>query len=284
MSIMSDASRSWVPVYNPATSSTEWFSIEASSQLKSITLQVKEPIKVAVFTCPISSSRTETKGTVLSNDAKEMLNSARARRPFYHVTSEIAASGAWVIVSGNRSAIWLSISLIVPEWWPRILGNWFTLSVRALGATLARPGAPPSEELGSAESGWIPGNRLRPLYSSQVPPRTPGLVSPQLSSVVAPKTPPMTWNVPLRMPNTVRTLVTRDDRIVPGLVHEMAMFGPGLFRRFDPESVNTPSALRRIPEIVPWILAMNAGFDSFECPARPTSRPRIKWPLSRFKH
>jgi T-complex protein 1 subunit theta len=30
--------------------------------------------KVAVFTCPIDSARTETKGTVLIHDAKELMD------------------------------------------------------------------------------------------------------------------------------------------------------------------------------------------------------------------
>ncbi|KZV79390.1 T-complex protein 1 [Exidia glandulosa HHB12029] len=58
--------------------------------------------KVAVFTCAIDISQTETKGTVLLHNAEEMLNFTRGEeQQMEKIFKEIADSGVKIIVAGN---------------------------------------------------------------------------------------------------------------------------------------------------------------------------------------
>ncbi|EJD34990.1 T-complex protein 1 [Auricularia subglabra TFB-10046 SS5] len=58
--------------------------------------------KVAVFTCAVDISQTETKGTVLLHNAEEMLNfTSGEEKHMEKIFQEIADSGVKVVVSGN---------------------------------------------------------------------------------------------------------------------------------------------------------------------------------------
>lgn len=249
------------------------FNREASSQIKS--MSGPGPIKVAVFTCPISSSRTETKGTVLLHDAKEMLDFSKGEEAILsRQISEIASSGARVIVSGDQISD-LAIHFIDRAGMMAVrIPSKFDLRrlCRALGATpLARLGAPLAEELGSAESVEaleIGSDRCTVFKSAN---ENGG----RLATIVLRGSTQNALDDLERSiedaVNTVRTLVTRDDRIVPGAgACEMA-----LSRAISKFADITPGvsqyAIRAFAEafeIVPRILAMNAGFDSYECIAR----------------
>lgn len=252
------------------------FNREASSQLKSITpATAKEPIKVAVFTCPISSSRTETKGTVLLHDAKEMLEFSKGEEAILsRQISEIAASGARVIVSGEQISD-LAVHFIDRAGMMAVrIPSKFDLRrlCRALGATpLARLGAPLAEELGSAESveSLEIGSDRCTVFKSATD------AGARLATIVLRGSTQNALDDLERSiedaVNTVRTLVTRDDRIVPGAgACEMAM-SRALARFADLTPGVSQYAIRAFAEsfeIVPRILAMNAGFDSFESLAR----------------
>lgn len=250
------------------------FNREASSQIKHMA-KGTEAIKVAVFTCPISNSRTETKGTVLLHDAKEMLDFNRGEEAILsRQISEIASTGARVLVSGDQISD-LAIHFIDRAGMMAVrIPSKFDLRrlCRALGATpLARLGAPLAEELGAAESVEtleIGSDRCTVFKSAN---ENGG----RLATIVLRGSTQNSLDDLERSiedaVNTVRTLVTRDDRVVPGGgACEMA-----LSRALSKFADLTPSvsqyAIRAFAEsfeIVPRILAMNAGFDSYECLAR----------------
>lgn len=252
------------------------FNREASSQIKSVS--GPGPIKVAVFSCPISSSRTETKGTVLLHDAKEMLDFNRGEEAILsRQISEIASSGALVIVSGEQISD-LAIHFIDRAGMMAVrIPSKFDLRrlCRALGATpLARLGAPLAEELGSAESVEsleIGSDRCTVFKSST---ENGG----RLATIVLRGSTQNALDDLERSiddaVNTVRTIVTRDDRVVPGAgACEMAL-SRALSRFADLTPGVSQYAVRAFAEsfeIVPRILSMNAGFDSYDCLARLTA-------------
>lgn len=124
--------------------------------------------KVAVFTCPLDISRTETKGTVLIKDAKEMLSFnkgeenqmeqvCRTLQPYLIVLQtikSISESGVKVLVTGS------SISDLALHFINRygllackVLSKFELRRLcRVMGATpLARLGAPLPEEIGHVD-------------------------------------------------------------------------------------------------------------------------------------
>ncbi|XP_015117274.1 T-complex protein 1 subunit theta [Diachasma alloeum] len=63
----------------------------------------QEKAKIAVYTCPIDTSTTETKGTVLIKSAKELLDFSRGEESLLEgQIKAIADSGAKVVVSGAK--------------------------------------------------------------------------------------------------------------------------------------------------------------------------------------
>jgi T-complex protein 1 subunit theta len=247
------------------------FNREASSQIKNISAGA-DALKVAVFTCPISSGRTETKGTVLLHDAKEMLDFNRGEEAILsRQISEIAATGVKVIVSGDQISD-LAVHFIDRAGIMAVrIPSKFDLRrlCRAIGATpLARLGAPLAEEMGSAlsvESLEIGSDRCTVFKSA----------SGCLATIVLRGSTQNSLDDLERCiedaVNTVRTIHTHDDRIVPGAgACEMAL-SRGLSKFADLTPGVSQYAVRAFAEafqIVPRILAMNAGFDSYVSLAR----------------
>lgn len=250
------------------------FNREASTRLKTASAGSDGPIKVAVFTCPLSNSRTETKGTVLLHDAKEMMEFSRGEEAILQrQIEEIAATGVKVVVSGDQ------ISDLAVHYLDRhgLVGlripSKFDLRrlCRALGATpLARLGAPLAEELGEAaavESVEIGSDRCTVFKStSRVG---------QLATIVLRGSTQNAMDDLERViedaVNTVRTIVVKDDRIVPGAgAAEMALSRAlGKFADLTPGVAQYAiRAFAEAFEVVPRILAMNAGFDSHDALAR----------------
>ncbi|EIW54079.1 T-complex protein 1 [Trametes versicolor FP-101664 SS1] len=108
--------------------------------------------KVAVFTCPLDTAQTETKGTVLIKSADEMLNfTSGEEKHLEKIFQEIADSGVKVIIAGtsvgelamhylNRMGI--AVVKVLSKFDLRRL-------CRVVNATpLARVGAPTPEEAG----------------------------------------------------------------------------------------------------------------------------------------
>ena len=62
-----------------------------------------EKAKIAVYTCPVDSVQTETKGTVLIQSSKELLDFSKGEESLLEKEiAAIAATGAKVIVSGGK--------------------------------------------------------------------------------------------------------------------------------------------------------------------------------------
>ncbi len=249
------------------------FNREASTRLKTFTSS-STPIKVAVFLCPLSGSRTETKGTVLLHDAKEMMDFSKGEEVILQRQIEsIAASGAKVVVSGDQ------ISDLAVHYLDRcgLIGlripSKFDLRrlCRALGATpLARLGEPLAEELGEAasvECFEIGSDRCTVFKSSS---RVGQLATIVLRGSTQNSMDDLERAIEDAV-NTVRTLVTRDERIVPGAgAAEMALSRAlGKFADLTPGvSQYAIRAFAESFEVVPRVLAMNGGFDSHDCLAR----------------
>ncbi|ODQ77479.1 hypothetical protein BABINDRAFT_67172 [Babjeviella inositovora NRRL Y-12698] len=111
--------------------------------------------KVAVYTCPIDISATETKGTVLLHNAQEMLDFTSGEElQIEAIVKEIHASGVRVIIAGSSvSEIFLhylnKYGFVVLK-----VGSKFDLRriCRVCGASpLARLGAPMPEEMGAID-------------------------------------------------------------------------------------------------------------------------------------
>lgn len=109
--------------------------------------------KIAVFACPINTSRTETKGTVLIKDAEQLLSFGKGEEAILAAQiSSIAAVGVNVIVCGDvigeLALHYIERAGIMAI---RLTSKFDVRRVcRATGATpLARLGSPTLEEIGS---------------------------------------------------------------------------------------------------------------------------------------
>lgn len=111
-----------------------------------------EKAKIAIFTCPLDVAATETKGTVLIKNAKEMLNfTTGEEKHMEKIFQEFADAGVKVIVTGstvgelamhylNRLGI-MAVKILSKFELRRLC--------RVVGATpLARMGVPMAEEMG----------------------------------------------------------------------------------------------------------------------------------------
>lgn len=130
------------------------FNKEPESHLKS--LPNNEKHKVAIFTCPIDIANTETKGTVLLHNAKEMLDFSKGEeQQLDEIIKELADSGVKCVIAGA------TVSDLALHYMNRYnllvlkIGSKFELRrlCRVCGATpLARLGAPTPEEMGVVET------------------------------------------------------------------------------------------------------------------------------------
>ncbi|KAI8584099.1 hypothetical protein K450DRAFT_218143 [Umbelopsis ramanniana AG] len=108
--------------------------------------------KVAVFTCPLDISQTETKGTVLIHNAQEMLNFTKDEESQVEkIFQELADAGVKVVVTGNGvgelALHYLNrFNILVVK----VLSKFDLRRLcRVIGATaLARVGVPMAEEMG----------------------------------------------------------------------------------------------------------------------------------------
>jgi len=114
-----------------------------------------EKCKIAVYTCPIDSAQTETKGTVLIKSAQELTDFSKGEEDLLEKQiKEIVDSGAKVVVSGGKigdlalhylNKYGLMAVRLTSKWDVRRL-------CRAVGATpLPKLTPPTAEELGYAD-------------------------------------------------------------------------------------------------------------------------------------
>ncbi|KAK9375454.1 chaperonin Cpn60/TCP-1 family [Lipomyces chichibuensis] len=231
--------------------------------------KIASKARVGVFTCPIDISQTETKGTVLLHNAKEMLNFSQDEEA--HLESSIKAladTGMRVLVAGanvgelalnylNRYGI---LVLRVP--------SKFDLRrlCRVVGATpLPRLGAPMPEEMGKVdvvETIEIGGDRVTVVRQEHEATRTSTVV-------VRGATQGLLDDIERAIDDGVNVVkaLTKDPRLVPGagateieLVQRIVQYGektPGILQH----------AIKKYGdafEVVPRILAENSGLDATE--------------------
>ncbi|KAG0163066.1 T-complex protein 1 subunit theta [Apophysomyces sp. BC1034] len=108
--------------------------------------------KVAVFTCPLDITQTETKGTVLIHNAQEMLNFSKDEEKYMEkIFQELSDAGVNVVVTGagigELALHYLNRFNIMAV---KVLSKFDLRRLcRVVGATaLARLGAPMAEEMG----------------------------------------------------------------------------------------------------------------------------------------
>jgi T-complex protein 1 subunit theta len=111
--------------------------------------------KVAVFTCPLDISQTESKGTVLIHNAQEMLNFSKDEETQVEkIFQELADAGVKVVVTGagigELALHYLNRYNIMAV---KVLSKFDLRRLcRVIGATaLARLGAPMAEEMGECD-------------------------------------------------------------------------------------------------------------------------------------
>lgn len=229
--------------------------------------------KVGVFSCPIDISQTETKGTVLLHNAKEMLDFTKGEESqLEQIVKELHDSGLRVVVAGgtvgelalhylNRYGI-----LII-----KVLSKFELRRLcRVVGATpLARLGAPMPDEMGAidiVETLEIGGDRVTVFRQENDATRTATLV---LRGATQNHLDDLERAVDDGV-NVVKA-ITKDPRLVPGagatemqLVERITAYGdktPGL----------SQYAIRKYAEafeVIPRTIAESAGLDGTEVLAR----------------
>jgi len=229
--------------------------------------------KVGVFSCPIDISQTETKGTVLLHNAKEMMDFTKGEeQQLEQMVKELHDSGLRVVVAGstigelalhylNRFGI-LVIKILSKFELRRLC--------RVVGATpLARLGAPMPDEMGSVdvvETLEIGGDRVTVFRQENDATRTATIV-------LRGATQNHLDDIERAVDDGVNVVkaITRDARLVPGagatemqLVERITAFGdktPGL----------PQYAIRKYGEafeVIPRTLAESAGLDATEILSR----------------
>jgi len=229
--------------------------------------------KVGVYSCPIDISQTETKGTVLLHNAKEMLDFTKGEESqLEQIVKELHDSGLRVVVAGttvgelamhylNRYGI-LVIKVLSKFELRRLC--------RVVGATpLARLGAPMPDEMGSidiVETLEIGGDRVTVFRQENDVTRTATIV-------LRGATQNHLDDVERAVDDGVNVVkaITRDARLVPGagatemqLAERISAFGektPGL----------SQYAIKKYAEafeVIPRTLAESAGLDATEIVSR----------------
>ncbi|KAI9799066.1 MAG: T-complex protein 1 subunit theta [Piccolia ochrophora] len=223
--------------------------------------------KVGVFSCPIDISQTETKGTVLLHNAKEMLDFTKGEEnQLESIIKELHDSGLRVVVAGS------TIGELALHYLNRF--NILVIKVlskfelrrlcRVVGATpLARLGAPMPDEMGNVdvvETMEIGGDRVTVFRQEKEATKTATLV-------IRGATQNHLDDIERAVDDGVNVVkaITRDRRLVPGagaaemqLVERLNAFGertPGL----------PQYAIRKYGEafeVIPRTLAESAGLDA----------------------
>ena len=225
--------------------------------------------KVGVFSCPIDISQTETKGTVLLHNAKEMMDFTKGEEnQLETIIKELHDSGLRVVVAGttvgelalhylNRFGI-----LVV-----KVLSKFELRRLcRVVGATpLARLGAPMPEEMGKVdvvETLEIGGDRVTVFRQESDATRTATLV-------IRGATQNHLDDIERAIDDGVNIVkaITRDPKLVPGAgATEMQ-----LIERISAYGEKTPElsqyAIKKYAEsfeVIPRTLAESAGLDATE--------------------
>ena len=223
--------------------------------------------KVGVFSCPIDISTTETKGTVLLHNAKEMLEFSKGEEAQLEtIVKELADSGIRVVVAGA------GVGELALHYMNRYgilvfkVGSKFDLRrlCRVVGATpLPRLGAPMPEEMGVidiVETIEIGGDRVTVFRQDNETTRTATIV-------IRGATQNSLDDIERAIDDGVNVIkaLTKDARLLPGagaseieLANQIVAYGertPGLLQH----------AIKKYGEafeVIPRTLAENAGLDA----------------------
>ncbi|BFZ53544.1 T-complex protein 1 subunit theta [Savitreella phatthalungensis] len=229
--------------------------------------------KVAVFSCPLDISQTETKGTVLLHNAKEMLDFTKGEEAQLEaIVKEIYEAGVRVAITGsavgdlmlhylNRYGIFVI----------KVLSKFDVRRLcRVVGATpLARVGAPMPEEMGFVdvvETVEIGGDRVTVFRQEDEQTKTSTIV---LRGATQNHLDDVERAIDDGV-NVVKALV-KDSRLVPGA----GAVELELLKRIEGLGDKTPGLLQHgikryahAFEIVPRTLLENAGLDVTETLAK----------------
>jgi T-complex protein 1 subunit theta len=229
--------------------------------------------KVGVYSCPIDISQTETKGTVLLHNAKEMLDFTKGEEhQIEAIIKELHDSGLRVVVAGSTigelAAHYLNRYNILVI---KVLSKFELRRLcRVVGATpLARLGAPMPDEMGSidiVETLEIGGDRVTVFRQEDDQTRTATLV-------LRGATQNHLDDVERAIDDGVNVVkaITRDPRLIPGAgAAEMQ-----LIERITSLADKTPGlaqySIRKYGEafeVIPRTLADSAGLDATEVLSR----------------
>ncbi|KYK57761.1 T-complex protein 1, theta subunit [Drechmeria coniospora] len=229
--------------------------------------------KVGVYTCPIDTSQTETKGTVLLHNAKEMMDFSKGEETQLETAiKELHDSGLRVVVCGDKigdlAMHYLNRFGILAI---RILSKFELRRVcRVVGATpLARLGAPMPDEMGSidvVETLEIGGDRVTVFRQEDEVTRTATLV-------LRGATQNHLDDVERAVDDGVNVVkaITRDPRLVPGAGATEIQ----LSTRIQAQGEKTPGlsqyAIKKYGEafeVIPRTLAESCGLDATEVLSR----------------
>ena len=229
--------------------------------------------KVGVYSCPIDISQTETKGTVLLHNAKEMLDFTKGEEAqVEQIVKELHDSGLRIVVAGS------TIGELALHYLNRF--NILVIKVlskfelrrlcRVVGATpLARLGAPMPDEMGNVdvvETLEIGGDRVTVFRQENEATRTATLV-------LRGATQNALDDVERAVDDGVNVIkaITKDARLVPGAgaaemqiverVSRVAERTPGLAQY-------SMKKFAEAFEVIPRVLAESAGLDATEVLAR----------------
>ena len=225
--------------------------------------------RVGVFSCPIDISQTETKGTVLLHNAKEMLDFTKGEEyQLETIIKELHDSGLRVVVAGstvgelalhylNRFGI-----LVV-----KILSKFELRRLcRVVGATpLARLGAPMPDEMGKVdvvETLEIGGDRVTVFRQENDMTRTATLV-------IRGATQNHLDDIERAVDDGVNVIkaITRDAKLVPGAGATEMQIVERVSRFADRTSDISQYAIKKYAEafeVIPRTLAESAGLDATE--------------------
>ena len=235
-------------------------------------LKKAQQARVGVYTCPIDISQTETKGTVLLHNAKEMLDFTKGEESQLEaIIKELHDSGLRVLVAGatvgelalhylNRAGI-----LVI-----KVLSKFEIRRLcRVVGATpLARLGAPMPDEMGKidvVETLEIGGDRVTVFRQED----DSSNVTRTATLVIRGATQNQLDDIERAVDDGVNVFkaITRDPRLVPGagatetqLVERISAFGE---RRAELSQYSIRKYAEAF-EVIPRTLAESAGLDATE--------------------
>ncbi|CUM65498.1 uncharacterized protein PRCAT00003143001 [Priceomyces carsonii] len=230
---------------------------------------VKQKSKVAVFTCPIDISTTETKGTVLLHNAQEMLDFSKGEeQQLDQMCKEIQDAGVKVVVAGTNVGELALHYFNKHEILVLRVPSKFDLRriCQVCGATpLPRLGAPMPEEMGSIdviESKEIGGDRVTIFRQDESISRTSTIV---IRGATQNNLDDIERSIDDGV-NAIKGLI-KDNKLLPGagateteLVKLITQYGektPGLMQL----------AIKNFAkgfEVIPRVLAETSGLDASE--------------------